>query len=250
MIIMTAVPLLLSASLAQSTMLPAPAATQRQTVIEHATVHTAVAAQPALTDAFVVLQGDRIVSVGQGTAHAADGQPIAADAIRIDGRGKHITPAFISSATTLGLIEVQAVRATDDKSEFGPFHPEVSAWVAVNPDSNLFPVARLGGVLLAWVFPQGGQVCGESSLLRLNGWTNEQMTVVPDAGTLIQWPATEPAPSWYASTTAKEQERQRVKALRRFDDFFDAAAAAIRARAADPSLPLDARYNRRRCARG
>jgi len=243
MIIMTAVPLLLSASLAQSTMLPAPAATQRQTVIEHATVHTAVAAQPALTDAFVVLQGDRIVSVGQGTAHAADGQPIAADAIRIDGRGKHITPAFISSATTLGLIEVQAVRATDDKSEFGPFHPEVSAWVAVNPDSNLFPVARLGGVLLAWVFPQGGQVCGESSLLRLNGWTNEQMTVVPDAGTLIQWPATEPAPSWYASTTAKEQERQRVKALRRFDDFFDAAAAAIRARAADPSLPLDARFN-------
>jgi len=243
MIIMTAVPVLLSASLAQSTMLPAPAATQRQTVIEHATVHTAVAAQPALTDAFVVLHGDRIVSVGRGTAHAADGQPIAADAIRIDGRGKHITPAFISSATTLGLIEVQAVRATDDKSEFGPFHPEVSAWVAVNPDSNLFPVARLGGVLLAWVFPQGGQVCGESSLLRLNGWTNEQMTVVPDAGTLIQWPATEPAPSWYASTTAKEQERQRVKALRRFDDFFDAAAAAIRARAADPSLPLDARFN-------
>lgn len=241
---MAMIPLMLAATLAQSTMLPAPAATQRQTVIEHATVHTAIAAQPPLTDGFVVLQGDRIVGVGQGAPHAADGQPIAADAVRIDGSGKHITPAFISSATTLGLIEVQAVRATDDTSEFGPFHPEVSAWVAVNPDSSLFPVARLGGVLLAWVFPQGGQVCGETSLLRLNGWTNEQMTIVPDAGTFMQWPATEPAPSWYASTSAKEQERQRVKSLRRFDDFFDAAAAAIRARAADPSLPLDARFSR------
>jgi len=241
---MTAVALFLSAAFAQSTMLPAPAATQRQTVIEHATVHTAVADQAALTDAFVVLQGDRIVSVGQGAPATIDGKPIAADALRIDGTGRHVTPAFISSATTLGLIEVQAVRATDDTSEFGPFHPEVSAWVAVNPDSNLFPVARLGGVLLAWVFPQGGQVCGETSLVRLNGWTNEQMTVVPDAGTFIQWPATEPAPSWYASTSAKEQEAQRVKALRRFDDFFDAAAAANRARAADPSLPLDARFHR------
>jgi imidazolonepropionase-like amidohydrolase len=240
---MTLAPLLVASTLAQSTMLPAPSATQRQTVIEHATVHTAVAGQSALPDGFVVLQGDRIVCVGQGAPHVADGQPIDADAIRIDGGGKHITPAFISSATTLGLIEVQAVRATDDRSEFGPFHPEVSAWIAVNPDSSLFPVARLGGVLLAWVFPQGGQVCGESSLLRLNGWTNEQMTIVPDAGTFIEWPATEPAPSWYASTSAKEQERQRVKSLRRFDDFFDAAAAAIRARAADPSLPLDARYN-------
>jgi len=236
-------PLLVASTLAQSTMLPAPTATQRQTVIEHATVHTAVSGQSALTDGFVLLQGDHIVCVGQGAPHAADGQPIAADAIRIDGSGKHVTPAFISSATTLGLIEVQAVRATDDRSEFGPFHPEVSAWVAVNPDSSLFPVARLGGVLLAWVFPQGGQVCGESSLIRLNGWTNEQMTIVPDAGTCIEWPATEPAPTWYASTSAKEQERQRINSLRRMDDFFDAAAASIRARAADPSLPLDARFS-------
>ncbi|NBX36708.1 MAG: hypothetical protein EBR10_05740 [Planctomycetes bacterium] len=241
---MTTTALIIAAAIAQSTLLPAPPATQRQTVIEHATVHTAVAGQAALVDAFVVMQGDQVVSVGQGTPTAIDGQPIAADALRIDGTGRHVTPAFISSATTLGLIEVQAVRATDDTSEFGPFHPEVSAWIAVNPDSNLFPVARLGGVLLAWVFPQGGQVCGESSLVRLNGWTNEQMTVVPDAGTFIQWPATEPAPAWYASTSAKEQEKQRVKALRRFDDFFDNAAAAIRARTADPSLPLDARFNR------
>ena len=138
------------------------------------------------------------------------------------------------------------MRATDDRTEFGPFHPEVAAWLAVNPDSNLIPVARLGGVLLALVFPQGGNVSGEASLIRLNGWTTDDLAVVPDAGTVLQWPSTEPAPRWITTKNAQEQEKERRITLRAFDDFFDAAQAYSKARAADPKLSVDLRFERLR----
>ena len=45
----------------------------------------------------------------------------------IDAKGQHIYPGFIVPNSTLGLIEIDAVRATDDDSELGhlePTHPK------------------------------------------------------------------------------------------------------------------------------
>ena len=221
------IPLLItlaSAVIAQSTIVPtAPQTTP--IIIEHATIHTAVRGAPVIDDGFVVIVDGKIVSIGSGSPRGASGGSPPDNATRINATGLHMTPGFISTATTLGLIETGQVRATDDRTEFGTFHPEVSAWVAINPDSNLLPVARLGGVLLALVYPQGGSVSGEASLIRLNGWTTEDLTVVPDAGTVLRWPATEPAPRWYTTKNAAEQEKERRVALRAIDDFFDREVA-------------------------
>ncbi|MSR69677.1 MAG: hypothetical protein EXS17_04950 [Phycisphaerales bacterium] len=234
---------LVTSVIAQSTLVPAiPQSVPL--VIEHAIIHTAVAGAPPLLDGYVIIDHATIVAVGSGTPRNAQGGELPSNALRIDATGMHVTPGFISPATTLGLVETLQVRATDDRAEFGTFHPEASAWLAVNPDSNLLPVARMGGVLLALVMPQGGNVSGEASLIQLDGWTTEELAVVQDAGTVLRWPATEPAPRWFTSKSAEEQEKQRRSTLRAFDDFFDSAQAYVRARSADKSLPLDLRFER------
>ncbi len=234
---------LITSTIAQSALVPAPAQT-RTIVIEHAVIHTAIAAAEPLRDGFVIIEQGKIVAVGTGTPVGAHGEVPSADVLRIDASGMHVTPGFISPSTTLGLVETLQVRATDDRAEFGAFHPEVASWLAVNPDSNLLPVARMGGVLMALVMPQGGTVSGEASLMRLDGWTNDELAVVKDVGTVLRWPATEPAPRWFTSKSADEQEKARRSALRAIDDFFDAAKSYARAIAADPTLPRDLRFER------
>lgn len=233
----------LTSVIAQSAIVPAPQ--QRAPVIlEHATIHTAVAGASPLLDGFVVIDNGTIVAMGSGTAHGVQGEALPSNALRLDATGMHVTPGFISPSTTIGLVETLQVRATDDRAELGAFHPEVSAWLAVNPDSNLLPVARMGGVLMAIVMPQGGNVSGEASLIRLDGWTPDELAIAPDVGTVLRWPATEPAPRWFTSKSAQEQEKARRTTLRAFDDFFDSAKSYVRARSADPSLPVDLRFER------
>ena len=61
---------------------------------------------------------------------------------------------MIASNSVLGLTEIRAVRATRDMIETGVINPNVRAEVAVNPDSELFPVTRSNGVLHALSVPQ------------------------------------------------------------------------------------------------
>ena len=86
-------------------------------------------------------------SVRDGRLEAVEPETeIPADATRIDLAGLHIFPGLIATATVLGLQEVDAVRATRDTSEVGDYTPEVAAWTAINPDSELIAVARANGI--------------------------------------------------------------------------------------------------------
>ena len=57
--------------------------------------------------------------------------PTAFDTI-IKVYGKHIYPAFISPNTTLGITEIDQVRATHDYNEVGSFNPNVRSLIAFN----------------------------------------------------------------------------------------------------------------------
>src|SRR5574337_221458 len=46
--------------------------------------------------------------------------------------GKHVYPGFIAVNSTLGLLEVEAVRATNDIDEVGAFIPNVRTQIAYN----------------------------------------------------------------------------------------------------------------------
>ncbi|MGN6134315.1 MAG: amidohydrolase family protein [Aureliella sp.] len=112
------------------------------------------------------------------------------DATVIDAEGGHVYPGLIDPLSKIGLVEIDAVRATLDWQETGTLNPNVRAAAAFNPDSELIPVARSNGVLLAVSAPDGGLISGRSALMMLDGWTWEQMTLKPDVGMQVNWPRT------------------------------------------------------------
>ena len=150
----------------------------------------------------------------------------------VDASGKHLYPGFVCATSVLGLTEVGSVDMTLDTNEAGSVKPEVEAAVALNPDSWLLPVTRLNGVLTCGAMPQGGVVAGRASVIRLDGWTWEDMTLERDAGLCINWP-------FLGRRSDEDGPRQTLKQL---DELFDAADAYLTARKAAPSIRTDLRY--------
>src|SRR5690606_31067366 len=109
----------------------------------------------------------------------------------IDGRGLHVAPGFIDAGSNLGLIEIGKVEETHDYSESGAMQPDLRTAVAVNPDSELLPVARAGGIVQALLRPTGGVISGQASVIRTAGWTAPDLTVQMEAGLQINWPKKE-----------------------------------------------------------
>ena len=105
----------------------------RPIAILGATVHRIDA--PKIDSGVVLFDEGKIVAVGNQVK-------IPANATTIQAKGKHVYPGLIDSLSDLGLREIRAVEETDDRTEYGRENPNARAWVAVNPDSELIPVAR------------------------------------------------------------------------------------------------------------
>ncbi len=190
----------------------------------------------------------------------------------IDGSASANTPAMrvypglFVPYTQLGLTEIAAVRSTLDIGEVGVTSPEVRAVVAVNPDSALIPVTRSNGVLLAAVFPQtnpgglinyfegpGGMIPGRPGVIRLDGWTWEDMTVLDDAGLVVNWPQARPIEAWWMDKSVEDQQKEIDARLSLLDEFFTSARAYIGLRpdAKSPgTLPVDLRFEGMRSVLG
>jgi imidazolonepropionase-like amidohydrolase len=179
------------------------------------------------------------VLIKQGLISAV-GRSLEANGARvIDLTGQHLYPGLISATSSLGLTEINAVRASQDTSEVGEYTPDVQAWIAVNPDSELLPVARANGITHALTVPSGGIVSGQSALIALDGWTMEQMVIKQPVALHLFWPG------MALNTTPKEQFRdkskwksldvqakERVRKLKEIDDFFAEAESYGKARQA------------------
>ena len=81
--------------------------------------------------------------------------------------------------------QVLQVDATDDRREGADRSPEAAPWIAVNPDSDLIPVSRSAGILHTLAVPLGGTIPGRASVLRMDGWTTEDLAVVPGSVDLV-----------------------------------------------------------------
>ena len=57
----------------------------------------------------------------------------------IDGQNQHVWPGFIALNSTIGLTEIDAVRATLDFAEVGEINPHVRSLAAYNTDSKIIP---------------------------------------------------------------------------------------------------------------
>jgi len=138
-----------------------------------------------IQNSLIGLKDGKIVLVADATTAKLDKS--AYDEV-IDAGGKHIYPGFIAPNSTLGLTEIESVRATNDFRETGTTLPNVRSLIAYNTDSKIIPTVRSNGVLLAQITPRGGLVSGTSSIVTLDGWNWEDAAYKTDDGIHINWP--------------------------------------------------------------
>ena len=110
------------------------------------------------------------------------------DAEYHDVIGKHVYPGFILPNTTLGLADIDAVRATKDFDEVGEFNPHIRSIIAYNTDSPVIPTVRTNGVLIGQITPRGGMVSGTSSLVEFDAWNYEDALYKEDDAIHVNWP--------------------------------------------------------------
>jgi len=208
-------------------------------VLTNAQIHTVSGG--VIDDGFVLIKQGKIDDVGRMSD--LNSRPRTREAWEtVDCAGLHVYPGMISAASDIGLNEVGSVRATIDTTETGSVTPEVRAAVAVNPDSWHFPVARSNGVLVFGVDPSGGSIPGRMSVMRADGWTWEDMTVVDDAGLVINWPNVRPVRAWWMNQSEEEQLKRAREATQAIDEAFNKAHAYFAARKADDRTPYSVRF--------
>lgn len=194
-----------------------PGAPQKQPIaLVNAVIHTV--ANGTIPHGTVVFDNGRITAVG-------DAVTTPANARVIDCAGKHVYPGFITASTILGLSEIDAVRSTRDFSEVGTINPNVRAETAYNPDSEIIPTVRSNGILIANVTPGGGLIAGMASVMRLDGWTREDIAIKPRAAMVMNWPAMDVATGWWVRKSAEEQQKEIDKDFREVYRVFDEARA-------------------------
>jgi imidazolonepropionase-like amidohydrolase len=107
----------------------------------------------------------------------------------IDARGLSVYPGMIDAGTNMGLVEVpQGASGTVDTSEVGEFNPNSRALVAVNPHSAHIGVTRVEGITSVVTAPTGGLISGQAALINLLGTSPREMSVVPNAALVINYP--------------------------------------------------------------
>ncbi len=198
---------------------------------------------PVIADGYVIFDNGLITDVGVMEAAGTLPKSVAATVRRIDVTGKHIYPGFIGSYTQMGLAEIASVRATRDFDETGGVTPEVVASVALNPDSNLLTVTRSNGVLLCGTFPTSGIVPGRASVIQLEGWTSEDLTIKRDAGLIVGWPFMRTIRATWMDKGDDEQQKDIRLNLERIRDIFRSASAYVRVKSVDEQKqPTDLRF--------
>ena len=107
----------------------------------------------------------------------------------INTNGAHLYPGLIALNSTLGLAEIDAVRATRDYDEIGPFLPHINSSIAYNAESKVVESMRMNGVLITQTTPRGGVISGKSSIMQLDAWNWEDALIFKNVGIHLNWPS-------------------------------------------------------------
>lgn len=202
---------------AQGVPVPAPAQA-RPILLRGGTLHPGDGSPAVLGDLLIV--GGKIQAMG-----AIPTVPDNTDIVEV--AGKHVYPGLIAANTSLGIQEVEAVRATEDQKEPGELNPNMRTLIAYNTDSRVTPTVRSNGVLLAQVVPQGGLFAGTSSVMQLDAWTWEQAAYRADDALHLYWPNMNLSTSRFAPPMEEQKKRLRENLDRIGQAFRDARAYAL-----------------------
>jgi len=158
----------------------------------------------------------------------------------IDAVGKDVYPGFIAPNTTLGLAEIDAVRATRDFQERGDLNPNVRSIIAYNAESKVVESIRPNGVLMAQITPRGGLLSGLSSIVQLDAWNWEDALLKEDDGVHMNWPTG--YRRFYRGPNAGKimPNKDYTKSVAKLDAFFKNAKAYGKAVPEEKNLKFEA----------
>ncbi len=143
----------------------------------------------------------------------------------IDVEGQHVYPGFVAPNSTLGLTEIDAVRATRDFQDVGEFNPHVRTQIAYNVESNVIETVLTNGVLFAQATPRGGIISGTSSVMFLAGWNWEDATILKDDGIHVNWPPATSGGGWWAEPAPKSINKDYANQKATIEGFFEMSFA-------------------------
>ena len=233
--------------------LPLAAADDDSFLIRGATVHPVASAE--IQNGSVLVQNGKIVGIGRNIA-APKGTRI------VEGKGLHVYPGMIDSATEMGLSEIGAVRESVDVGEIGKFDPQLRAEIAINPSSEHIPVTRANGITSVIAMPMsagggggfgrgggGSIITGQAALVHLDGWTWEEMEIKKSAGMGMRFPiipALNPrfgGGDFPGAKTFTESKKDYETELRELKEFFENARRYQKAKAAkEKGFQTDLKY--------
>lgn len=188
-----------------------------------------------IENSLISIVNGKIAAIGDATVM----RPVKHD-INIDASGKQIYPGFIAPNTTLGLVEIDAVRASDDESEIGEFNPHIRSIIAYNTESRLVETMRPNGVLLSQITPRGGRISGTSSVVQLDAWNWEDAIIKENDGIHLNWPRSYSRTGWWAEPGNIELNKNYDSQIKEIQDFFDNASAYIKTDNSKRDIPYEA----------
>ncbi len=173
-----------------------------------------------IENSLIVIQDGKFDMVADASLVRID--PSAFDTV-IRAYGKHIYPAFIAPNTTLGITEIDAVRASKDYNEVGSYNPNVRSQIAYNTDSKIIKTVRTNGVLVTQTTPRGGVISGLSSVMYLDGWNWEDATLKSDDGIHLNWPSSFNTSGWWAEPGKTSKNKNYDDRVKEIKNYFEIA---------------------------
>lgn len=158
-----------------------PASKQtRPIAITGATAH--IGNGQTIQNSTIIFENGKITSISGTSQTDLTGMEV------IDASGKQVYPGFILPSSTLGLAEIDAVKASVDDVEMGEMNPHIRSIIAYNAESKVIESMRPNGVLMGQIIPKGGRISGTSSVVQFDAWNWEDATVKVNDGIHINWP--------------------------------------------------------------
>ncbi|WP_397363250.1 amidohydrolase family protein [Olleya sp. R77988] len=201
--------------------------------IEGATAH--LGNGEVINNALIMFENGKLTFVGSATTK------IARQGTIIDAKGKHVYPGFIAPNSTLGLVEVDAVRASNDKDEVGAMNPHIRSIIAYNTESKVVESMRPNGVLMAQITPRGGRVSGTSSIVQLDAWNWEDAVIKEDDGIHLNWPSNYSRGRWWlGEPNVLKENKNYSKQVEELTDYFTQSKAYNASNKSPKNLPFEA----------
>lgn len=209
-----------------------PAPNQKKKIMLYgATAH--IGNGEVIENSLIILEDGKISTIEDASNIRID----MSDVEYYDVIGKHIYPGFILPNTTLGLADIDAVRATRDFKEVGDFKPHVRSIIAYNTDSPVLPTIRTNGILLGQITPKGGYISGTSSIVEFDAWNYEDALYKEDDGIHLNWPR---EPWAFGHHHSEDDEDHYEEELTTIKNYFEKAKSYAKAKPSEVDLPMQA----------